>query len=70
SVIQAIKTNYIRAALSLGASPLRAFVTVYLPLAAPGIGAGCVLVFISSLGYYITPAIVGGAGDQMISYFI
>lgn len=70
SVIQNIKTNYVRAALSLGASPLRAFITVYLPLAAPGIGAGVVLVFISSLGYYITPAIVGGAGDQMLSYFV
>lgn len=69
-VMQGIKENYVRAALSLGASPLRAFATVYLPLAAPGVGAGSVLVFISSLGYYITPAIVGGAGDQMISYFV
>ena len=36
----------------------------------PGVGAGCLLVFILALGYYITPALVGGAADQMISYFI
>jgi putative spermidine/putrescine transport system permease protein len=41
-----------------------------LPQTLPGIGAGCLLVFILALGYYITPALVGGAADQMISYFI
>ena len=59
-----------RAASSLGARPFTAFWRVYLPQTLPGIGAGCLIVFIQALGYYITPALVGGADDQMISYFI
>lgn len=51
------------AAESLGASPLRSFLTVYLPLSLPGIAAGCVLVFIMSLGFYVTPALLGGLRD-------
>lgn len=51
------------AAESLGASPLRSFMTVYLPLSLPGIAAGCVLVFIMSLGFYVTPALLGGLSD-------
>ena len=43
---------------------------VYVPQTLPGVGAGCLMVFIQALGYYITPALVGGADDQMISYFI
>src|SRR5437667_194809 len=46
------------------------FRRVYLPQTLPGVGAGCLMVFIQALGYYITPALVGGADDQMISYFI
>ena len=49
---------------------LSAFRRVYLPQTLPGVSAGCLLVFILALGYYITPALVGGAEDQMISYFI
>jgi len=60
----------VRAASSLGARPFTAFRRVYLPQTLPGIGAGCLMVFIQALGYYITPALVGGADDQMISYFI
>jgi putative spermidine/putrescine transport system permease protein len=70
SVMKGIKPSYMQAAKSLGAGPIRAFVRVYLPLTLPGIGAGALLVFILALGYYITPALVGGAADQMISYFI
>jgi putative spermidine/putrescine transport system permease protein len=70
SSMKAISPAYMRAAASLGASPVTAFVRVYLPQTLPGIGAGCLLVFILALGYYITPALVGGAADQMISYFI
>ncbi|WP_342619549.1 ABC transporter permease [Rhodoferax sp. GW822-FHT02A01] len=70
SVMKSIPPNYMRAAASLGASPLRAFLRVYLPLSLPGISAGCLLVFILALGYYITPALVGGPRDQMLSYFI
>src|SRR6185437_3469565 len=70
SSMKAISPAYMRAAASLGASPVTAFLRVYLPQTLPGIGAGCLLVFILALGYYITPALVGGADDQMISYFI
>ena len=70
SVMKSIPPNYMRAAASLGASPLSAFVRVYLPLSLPGVSAGGLLVFILALGYYITPALVGGPQDQMLSYFI
>ena len=59
-----------RAASSLGATPFTAFRRVYVPQTLAGVGAGCLMVFIQALGYYITPALVGGAEDQMISYFI
>lgn len=70
STMKAIPPTYMRAAASLGAPPGSAFLRVYLPQCLPGIGAGCLLVFILAIGYYITPALVGGAADQMISYFI
>jgi putative spermidine/putrescine transport system permease protein len=70
SVMRGIPREYMRAAASLGAGPLRAFVWVYLPQTMPGIGAGCLLVFILAIGYYITPTLVGGANDQMVSYFV
>ncbi len=70
SVMKGISPTYMRAAASLGANPFRSFMKVYVPQTIPGIGAGCLLVFIISLGYYITPALVGGAADQMLSYFI
>jgi putative spermidine/putrescine transport system permease protein len=70
SVLKSIGQHYLKAALSLGATPLRAFFTVYLPLSMPGVTAGSILVFIVSVGYYITPELVGGGDDQMISHFI
>jgi putative spermidine/putrescine transport system permease protein len=70
SVMRGIPREYMRAAASLGARPFRAFLRVYLPQTVPGIGAGCLLVFILAIGYYITPALVGGANDQMVSYFV
>lgn len=70
STMKAIKPDYMRAAIGLGAPPPVAFLRVYLPQCLPGIAAGCLLVFILAIGYYITPALVGGAGDQMLSYFI
>ena len=70
SVMKAIPPTYLRAAASLGAPPLVAWIRVYLPQTLPGIGAGCLMVFIQALGYYVTPALVGGADDQMISYFV
>jgi putative spermidine/putrescine transport system permease protein len=59
-----------RAASSLGAPPAVAFLRVYLPMAAPGIAAGSLMVFILALGYYITPALLGGPNEQMVSYYV
>jgi putative spermidine/putrescine transport system permease protein len=70
SVLRTIQPSQMRAAQSLGARPLTAFWRVYLPQAMPGILAGCLLTFILCLGYYITPALIGGASDQLISNFI
>jgi putative spermidine/putrescine transport system permease protein len=67
SVMRPIPPSYVRAARSLGASSWKAFRSVYLPLTVPGIAAGGLLVFILALGYYITPALVGGASGQLIS---
>lgn len=70
SVMKGLGPNTMRAAVSLGAHPFKAFVRVYIPQTIPGIFAGTLLVFISAIGYYITPALIGGADDQMLSYFI
>ena len=60
----------LRAAASLGARPLAVFRHAYLPQVIPGVMAGLVLVFVTAIGFYITPVLVGGGGDQMISYFV
>jgi putative spermidine/putrescine transport system permease protein len=70
SVMKSVSPVYVRAAQSLGAHPFTAFVRVYVPQTLPGVGAGCFLVFVLALGYYITPALLGGAGDEMISQLI
>jgi putative spermidine/putrescine transport system permease protein len=70
SVMKSVPPTYVRAAVSLGSSPLAAFARVYIPQTLPGVGAGALLVFILSIGYYITPALLGGADDQMLSYYI
>jgi putative spermidine/putrescine transport system permease protein len=70
SVMKTIPPTYMRAARSLGGGPVYSFLHVYLPQTLPGIGAGCLLTFILCLGYYITPALVGGPSDQMVSGFI
>ncbi len=70
SVMKGVSPVYLRAAQSLGAHPFTAFVRVYIPQTLPGVGAGCFLVFVLALGYYITPALLGGAGDEMISQLI
>jgi putative spermidine/putrescine transport system permease protein len=70
SSMKTIRPITMRAAASLGAPPTVAFLRVYLPQCLPGIAAGTLLVFILAIGYYITPALVGGAADQMLSYFI
>jgi putative spermidine/putrescine transport system permease protein len=70
SVMKTIPPSYLRAAKSLGASPTTAFIRVYMPNTVSGIGAGAILVFIISIGYYITPALVGGQSGTLISNFI
>jgi len=70
SVMKSVPPTYLRAAISLGSAPLAAFFRVYVPQTLPGIGAGGLLVFILSIGYYVTPALLGGANDQMLSYYI
>ena len=70
SVMKSVPATYLRAAVSLGSSPLAAFFRVYVPQTYPGVGAGGLLVFILSIGYYVTPALLGGADDQMLSYYI
>ena len=67
SVMQTVPPSYLRAAKSLGATNWTAFWRVYFPQSVPGIGAGSILVFILSIGYYITPEIVGGTTGTFIS---
>ena len=70
SVMKGISPSYMRAAKSLGARPPVAFWRVYVPQTIPGMGAGGILVFILAIGYYITPALVGGQSGQLISNYI
>ncbi|HUH40965.1 MAG TPA: ABC transporter permease [Castellaniella sp.] len=70
SVMRGIDRSYVRAAVSMGSNSFSAFRRVYLPLTLPGLSAGALLVFIVSVGYYITPALVGGTDGQMISNII
>ncbi len=70
SVMRTIPAAHLRAARSLGAPPIAAFWRVYVPQTLPGVMAGGLITFILSLGYYITPALVGGPSDQMVSNLI
>jgi putative spermidine/putrescine transport system permease protein len=70
SVMRGIDSAFMRAAHSLGASRWQAFRKVFLPLSLPGIAGGTLLVFILSLGFFITPALMGGPSDVMIAMLI
>ncbi|RVE81819.1 ABC transporter permease subunit [Sinorhizobium meliloti] len=70
SVMMGIDTSLIAAAKSMGARPSTAFWRVYFPLSIPGVRGGTLLVFVICLGFYITPAALGGLGDAMLSTFI
>lgn len=70
SVMRTINPSYVRAARSLGATSWTAFRRIYFPQTLPGLGAGAMLVFILAVGYYITPALVGGSSGQLISNMI
>lgn len=70
SVMKGVPNLYVKAARSLGAGPVRSFFEAYFPQTLPGVGAAGMLTFILAVGYYITPAIVGGPDDQLASYYI
>lgn len=70
SVMKTVPPSYVRAARSMGATQWTAFWRVYVPQTLPGVGAGSILVFILAIGYYITPALVGGQSGQLISNII
>jgi len=70
SVMRNIPLELVKAAENLGATPARAFLRIYLPLSMPGAVAGCLLVFIVSGGFFITPALMGGASGMIISQLI
>lgn len=70
SVMKTIQPTYMRAALSMGSKPFYAYRRVYLPQTIPGLAAGTLLVFILAIGYYITPALVGGQDGLLISNLI
>ena len=70
SVMARIDVTLVSAARSLGASPRQAFLRIFLPLSLPGVSAGCVLVFLLAVGFYITPALLGGEGQVTFSTLI
>ena len=67
SAMRAIDRDYLKAAANLGASPARSFWMVFFPLSLPGLTSGAVIVFILCLGFYITPAVLGGGKVIMVS---
>ncbi|GAB3474200.1 ABC transporter permease [Nocardiopsis coralliicola] len=70
TAMRSIDRRLVDAALSLGASPLQAFLRVYLPLSFPGVAAGATLVLVLSLGFYVTPSLVGSPQQSMLAQFI
>lgn len=70
SVMKGIEPQFMRVAYSLGASELKAFRRVYWPLTLPGVMGGCLLVAIMTMGYFITPRLMGGPGDQMLASIV
>ena len=70
AVMRQIPRAQLRAAASLGAGPVAQLVRVWLPQTLPGVGAGALMVFIQAIGFYVTPALIGGGADQMLPYFI
>lgn len=65
--MKAIDTDLMAAASNLGASPSRAFRDVYIPLSMPGFLAGCMMVFVLCLGFFVTPAVLGGGKVIMVA---
>jgi ABC-type spermidine/putrescine transport system permease subunit I len=70
SVMSGIDKDLVKAAYNLGATPFKGFIKVFFPLSLPGVGAGSLIVFILSIGFFVTPALLGGRQDQVISMLI
>ena len=70
SVMKGIDRNLLKASENLGANRLQTFFRVFFPLSLPGVAGGCLIVFIMAIGFFITPALLGGTGDIMISQLI
>lgn len=70
AVMQGIDRRLVLAASTLGAKPFTAFLTVFLPMSMPGVASGSLLIFIMALGFFVTPALLGGQGDIMISMLV
>ena len=70
SVMKGVDVDLLKAAQNLGANRWQSFLRVYLPLSFPGVAAGCLLVFVTALGFFVTPALLGGRGDMMIAMLI
>ena len=70
AALRSIPLDYVQAARNLGAGPVTAFLRVTLPLSLPGVFAGCVMCFILALGFYVTPALIGGPGTLMAATLI
>ena len=70
SVMKRVDVELLKAAQNLGANRRQSFLRVYLPLSFPGVAAGCLLVFVTALGFFVTPALLGGRGDMMIAMLI
>jgi ABC-type spermidine/putrescine transport system permease subunit I len=69
-VMRSIDPDLLKAAQNLGANRFRTFIMVFFPLSLPGVGGGCLMVFIMSVGYFITPALLGGSKDTMIAQLV
>jgi ABC-type spermidine/putrescine transport system permease subunit I len=70
SVMKGIDVDLLKAAQNLGANRRQAFLRVYLPLSLSGLATGCLVVFVTALGFFVTPALLGGRGDTMIAMLI
>ena len=70
SSLRSLPSDLPQAARNLGAGPVRVFLNVTLPLSLPGVFAGCLIVFVMSLGFYVTPRLIGGPQTLMVATLI
>jgi putative spermidine/putrescine transport system permease protein len=70
SIMKAIDLRLLQAAKGLGANPIRAFAAVFVPLSMPGVRAAAMLIFVISLGFYVTPALLGGRREITVAMLV